>query len=225
MSQHDIPHLEGHQRAERVGNYGPDAAEPNGVRAALDDLANHRFAARTLRPFRHHDDGEPAAALDPVEDSFGHGLVTEWNLRDQDDIASAGNSRFQGDPAGIAAHELENHDPVVRGSGRMQPVYGLGRDGEGRIEAQAEVRARHVVVDGLRDAGHANSLLSEPLCDRQAAVTANDDEGIDTVTRECRKDEIGPVDMCSRRRTFHGDAKRIIAVGRANPNGVVPEIV
>ena len=66
---------------------------------------------------------------------------------------------MQGDPAGVAAHHLDDDDAVVRLGGRVQPVDRLGGDRDRRVEAEGVVGAGEVVVDRLRDAddGEAGS--------------------------------------------------------------------
>src|SRR5713101_5472281 len=67
-----------------------------------------------MNAFRHHHDGEPFA----ITLAFGHvvadALYGEWNLRNQDDVGAAGDTRLQRDPTRIASHDFHHHDAVVR---------------------------------------------------------------------------------------------------------------
>ena len=64
---------------------------------------------------------------------------------------------MHGDPAGVAAHHLDDHHAVVRLGGRVQAVDRLGADRDGRVEAEGVVGAGEVVVDRLRDADDRRS--------------------------------------------------------------------
>ena len=62
-------HLVRQERLQRMSDHGADPAEADGLRAILHDLAHHRAATGARRAFRHHDDGEPAAAHHPIAGS------------------------------------------------------------------------------------------------------------------------------------------------------------
>ena len=83
---------------------------------------------------------------------------------------------MQGDPAGVAAHHLEHHDPLVTGGGGVQPVEGVGGAGHGRIEAEGEGGAAEVVVDRLGHAHDRHAVLVELLGDGERAVAADADQ-------------------------------------------------
>ena len=63
------------------------------------------------------------------------------------------------DPAGVAAHRLDDDDPVVRLGGRVAAVDRVGRDRDGGVEAEGVVGAVQVVVDRLR---HADDREARP---------------------------------------------------------------
>ena len=63
-------------------------------------------------------------------DGRGHLLEVEGNLGHQDHVGAAGDAGVQRDPAGVAAHHLDHHDPLVRFRRRVQPVDRLGRKGD-----------------------------------------------------------------------------------------------
>ena len=76
---------------------------------------------------------------------------------------------MHGDPAGVAAHHLDDHDAVVRLGGRVQPVDRFGRDGDRRVEAERVVRAGEVVVDRLRHADHGEARAPRGAAPRRRA--------------------------------------------------------
>ena len=63
--------------------------------------------------------------------------------------------------------------------GRVQPVDGLGGDGDGRVEPEGDVGPAEVVVDRLGDADHRDAVLMQPVGDAQRPVAADADEGVD----------------------------------------------
>src|SRR5437762_2918651 len=82
------------------------------------------------------------AMADPLADV----VDVEGLLGDQDDVGATGHAGVGGDPAGVAAHDLADHDPVV-GLGRgVEPVDGVGGDLDGGVEPEGEVGGRQVVV-------------------------------------------------------------------------------
>ena len=79
-------------------------------------------------------------------------LDVERALGDEDHVGAAGHAGVGGDPAGVAAHHLDDDHAVVRLGGRVQAVDRVGGDLHGGLEAEREVGAGEVVVDRLRDA-------------------------------------------------------------------------
>ena len=80
------------------------------------------------------------------------------HLRDQHDVGAAGDARGDGDVAGVAAHHLQHHDPLVAGAGRVQAVERLGGDGDGRRVADRPLGIGDVVVDGLGNADEGQAV-------------------------------------------------------------------
>jgi hypothetical protein len=59
------------------------------------------------------DEDRGVARLVAAFDQRAHRLDVERLLRNQDDVGAAGQSRVQGDPAGVAAHHLDDHGAVM----------------------------------------------------------------------------------------------------------------
>ena len=74
----------------------------------------------------------------------------ERNFRNQNRVRAAGDARIQRNPARIAAHHLDDHDPAVRFGGRVQPIDRVGRERHRGVEPETVRRADDVVVDRLR---------------------------------------------------------------------------
>ena len=86
-----------------------------------------------------------------------HALGVVLDLRDQHDVGAAGESRGQRDPAGVASHDLDDHDALVALRGRVEPLERLDDDLDRGLEADRVVGRLEVVVDGL---GHADDPRS-----------------------------------------------------------------
>ena len=120
----------------------------------------------------------PAAPA--LVDLGAHRLERIRDLRDQDDVGAAGDPGGERDVAGIAAHDLEHHDPAVARGGDVQPVDRFGRDLDRGAEADRPLGVAEIVVDGLGNADQAPvGKLGQPAQDRQAAVAADADQGIE----------------------------------------------
>ena len=104
----------------------------------------------------------------------------ERDLGNQDDVGAPGDSCFEGDPAGVPAHDLDHHDAMVRFRGGVDLVHGIGRGHERRIETECDLGGGKIVVDGFRHTDDVHSLLEKLERDRLRTVPANADHGIDT---------------------------------------------
>ena len=122
-----------------LGHGLTDAAQPDllprSVRPAMHDPS-----LRQVSPLRHDDQREPLALRFPLENLSTDVLEAPGNLRQEDHIAAAGDSRVERDPAGMAAHHLQHHDPLMAGGGGVEPVEGVGCGSHRGIKAKREGR-------------------------------------------------------------------------------------
>ncbi len=89
------------------------------------------------------------------------------------------------DPAGVATHHLDDHDPVVRLRRRVQPVDRLRRDRDGGVEAERVIGAGEVVVDRLRDADDGKAALGvEARSDSERVLPSDCDERVELAVGE-----------------------------------------
>ena len=147
---------------ELVGDGLADAAEP--LVAVLVELPDDRrvLLARLARQpvaLGDDDDREVPTLRMPFPDVVGDLLDRRRNLGDEDDVGAARDSRRGRYPARVAAHDLDDHDAVVRLGGRVQSVDRLRADVHRSVEADRHVRSGDVVVDRLRDADDWESVL------------------------------------------------------------------
>ena len=81
-----------------------------------------------LGPLGHDDDAEELSPLPALEDLTADLIHVEGEFRDEDDVGAAGEAPLDGDPAGVTAHDLDDHDPVMGFGRRVEPVERLGDD-------------------------------------------------------------------------------------------------
>lgn len=100
---------------------------------------------------------------------------------------------MQSDPAGVASHDFDDHDAVVTGGRGVYAVEGFGGDGDGGLEAEGDVGAEQVVVDGLGHTDAVDASVGEGLCGRHGAVASDADQGLDAVELEVCHADVGEV--------------------------------
>ena len=139
----------------------------------------------------------------------------ERELRDQAEVRlAARDRRVRGDEPGVAPHQLDDADPVVRGERLgVRGVDGGPRVLDGGVEADRLVHERDVVIDGLgngddRDLRAAARDLVDDLGGRaQRAVAADGEQRVDRVALE-RVDERGAT-LVGPRHAQHGSTQPV----------------
>src|SRR5205807_311690 len=113
------------------------------------------------------------AAAHPL-DMGSDRLNTVGDLGDQDNVGTPGNSRGERDVSGIAAHDLEDHDAVMAGRRRLQPVERLCCHHHRGAVADRALGGADIIVDCLRYSDEIDpTLLGETAQDGKAAVAAD----------------------------------------------------
>ena len=115
------------------------------------------------------------------EQALRHIGHVEGFLGNQDLRGAAGDASVGRDPAGMAAHHLDDHNAVVGLAGRAQAVDGVGGGLHGGVEAKGELGDSEVVVDGLGDADDGGAFGGEPAGDGKRVVATDGDEGVDAL--------------------------------------------
>ncbi len=105
-------------------------------------------------------------------------LDVERPLGHEDRVGAAGDARVRGDPAGVAAHHLDDHHAVVRLGGRVQAVDRVGDDLHGRLEADRHVGAAEVVVDRLGHAHDRHAVAVQAQGDAERVLAADRDQRV-----------------------------------------------
>ncbi len=73
-------------------------------------------------PLGDNDDAESLPHLDPPLDPPVDVPEVEPLLGDEDGVRSPGQSAKEGDPTGIAPHDLQEQNPVVGVAGGVEPI-------------------------------------------------------------------------------------------------------
>ena len=131
-----------------------------------------------LGAFGRDHDAEVFAAGVAQADQFGDLIDIDRDFRNQNDVGAAGDAAVERDPSGMAPHDFDDDNAVVRFGGGVDAVDGAGGDVDRGIEAKGEVGAGEIVVDGLGDADHFDAVLMEFGRDGKRVVAANRDQGI-----------------------------------------------
>ncbi len=111
-------------------------------------------------------------------------------LGQQHQVRFAGDAGMSGDPAGVAAHHLDDEDAPVRGRRRVQPVDGVAGRLHRGVEAERLVGAGDVVVDRLGQADDPQAAAVEPVRGRQRALAADGDERVEAELGEAIDDQL-----------------------------------
>ena len=144
---------------------------------------------RTLNRFRAlGDDADEmrGSALEPLFDQTAHLLDVVGLLGDQRHVRAGGQPGIQRDPAGVPSHHLDQHHPLMRFSGAVQPVDRLGGDHQGGVMTECHVGAVDVVVDGLGHPDDGYALLGQPMRRGERPLAADRDQHVDPVVLQGR---------------------------------------
>ena len=127
----------------------------------------------------HGDDAEVAAGAAALLERLGDLLDVVGYLGYQDDVRARGYARVEREPAGVAAHELDEEDAGVAARGGVDVVYDVRADVHGALEAEGGVRAVDVVVYGLGQGDDVHAGVGEELRALLRAVAAHDDQAVE----------------------------------------------
>ena len=140
VAEHRRARLHAGARLDLLGHGVADGAVLDPDVAELVDLALVGDAGQ-LGALAGDDHREVLAARLAALDRGGDVVVDDRLLGDEDVVGAAGDAGEERDPAGVAAHRLDDDDPVVRLGGRVAAVDRVGRDRDGRVEAEGVVGA------------------------------------------------------------------------------------
>ena len=99
-------------------------------------------------------------------------------------MRAAGDAGGIGDPAGIAAHDFDDDDAVVRVGGGVDAVDGLGGDHDGGVEAEGRSVPLMSLSMVLGTPTRWHAVLAQEERDGLRVVAAEGDERVDLVGLE-----------------------------------------
>src|SRR5579859_1654489 len=135
MAQHRDPRF-----LARASGYGIAQKIGNRAGPGQGTLFRHEPRLQLMRDFgslRHHDNGELLSLASALVHKVADVFDGERNLGNQDHMRASGDTRLHGDPAGIAAHYLDQHDAVMRFSRSVYLVDRIGRGVQRGIEPES----------------------------------------------------------------------------------------
>src|SRR5690606_12545664 len=105
-----------------AGDNLPNAAE---LHLLPRGLGTDHSTLGQVSPLGNDDQRELLALALAMQDIVANVLEAPRNFGNQDDVATTRDARVQGDPAGVASHHFEHHDPLVARSGGVQAIEGV----------------------------------------------------------------------------------------------------
>src|SRR5438128_5628741 len=123
------------------------------------------FVRVRMRVFGDHHDREGAAIFLAMAQQIADARNAERMLGYQNHISAAGDASIGGNPSGVAAHNFDDHNAMMRLSSRMQPIDSVGDNRYCRVEAECEISAADIVVNRLGN-GDERKLMLLPKISR-----------------------------------------------------------
>ena len=106
-------------------------------------------------------------------------------LRDDRSLGTGSDGTVLRQETGITAHYLDEEDAVMRRGGITKLVHTLHDSVESRVITDCGICAVKIIVNGARQADYREIIFTgEILGSRKRTVSADDDEGVDTVRHE-----------------------------------------
>ncbi len=132
--------------------------------------------------FGNDDKAEALAAKFTGTHRVANGFEFEGQFGDQDDVRASTNAGMKRNPAGVATHDLNEHDAMMTFRGGVKAVDGLSGDDQCGVEAKSDFGGVEMVVDGFGNADDVDALVEEIARNVLRAVATGDNHGVDTET-------------------------------------------
>src|SRR5258708_15467769 len=113
-----------------------------------------------------------------LRDKFANMFDGKGDFGNEDDVGAAGDAGFKGDPAAVAAHDLNHHHAMMRCGRGVNLVDGIGDGVQGGIESECDLGGGEIIIDGLGYADDLHSLLKKFIPNLLRAVAADGDDGV-----------------------------------------------
>ena len=161
-------------------------------------------------------DREGAPALVTAAQVGAHLLDVERALGHEDRVGAARDPGVRGDPAGVAAHHLDDHHAVVGLRRGVQAVDRVGDDLHSGVEAERDVGAAEVVVDRLRHPDDRDALFVQQQRHAERVLAADRDQRADAAALQRRADRLEAAHAVGERIGARGAEDRAAAGEDAN---------
>jgi hypothetical protein len=128
-------------------------------------------------------------------------------------------------PAGVAAHHLDDHHAVVAHGGGVDLVEAFAGGVHGGVEAEGALAAFQVVVDGLGHADAVDAVFDQVRGAGHGAVAADADDGVELGGAHVIDHAVGDVHPFGLAVAFDGEALRVGLVAGAQDGAALGEDV
>ena len=144
--------------------------------ALLDVVAHILAVAHALG--HHHDEVMLAGGHGGLHAVHHIAVQVKGAFRDEGGDGAGGQTRVQGQMAGIAAHDLHHGAAVVGLGGIPQLIDALHSGIQGGIKADGILGGGDVVIDGAGDADGGDAQRRELLGAAEGAIAADDHQAV-----------------------------------------------
>ena len=111
-------------------------------------------------------------------------------------MGSSRNPGFQSNPAGVPAHDLQNHDPLVTLSGGLQSIQRVTGHLHSSLVAEGVVRTHQIVIDCFGDANHRHSSFKKLVTQLQGSIPSHHKQAVQTEASEIFDRLLGIILSC-----------------------------
>src|SRR5436309_1100474 len=166
---------------------------------AADQVANGGVAAvffqfrRQVDTFSDHDERISLAIALPLGNLATNPVDSEGNFGNQNDVRATRHDGFEGNPAGVAAHDFNDYCSMVRLRGGVQFVDGVGCGLQGSVEAERYFGGRKVIVDCFGYAHQLHAFAKQLEGDGHRAVASDGYECVNAQFPHVDNDFIGNI--------------------------------
>src|SRR5208283_4807474 len=143
--------------------------------------------------FGDDDEAEVFAAEFAGANSLTNGVESEGDFGNEDDVGTTRNPGVESDPAGVAAHDFDEHDALVALGSGMQAIDGFGGDNQCGVKTESDFRGVEIVVDGFGNADNVNAAAGKIAGNVLGAVATDDDHGFNAEAASVIHAKIGIV--------------------------------
>ena len=221
VAEHGGAHLALQQRLQLRHQHLGHTAQSHRLGPACLDRLHRELPAARLGTLGHTHHGE-ALARRTLAAHRGNGFDLVVDLGQQDDVGRRGQARFEREPAGVAAHGLDQHHAAVALAGGLHPVQRFGHGRHGGVEAEAALHVGDVVVDGLGHTHRAQAVAVERIGDGHGAVATDGHQAVEAQLTRIGHDVVAPVAALVGKRAHAVAGADQGATQRANAAHVLP---